>query len=212
VVVKLVIIGLKITLRTDIKMTLSSDQSLVLRLRSGDESAASEVYNRYANRVFGLVHQQMTDRLRAQIQPEDIVQSVFKSVFRGISLGSYEAPEGGTLWQLMAIVAVHKVRRNARRRTALRRDARRTQSLDAMEHFDTADDFTPEEFESAIREAIEDLKETEKDVVLLRVQGYSVEEIATKLDRSRRSIERTLQNIRTKMLSSFDEEEADTIS
>lgn len=192
--------------------TPPSDQSLIVRLRSGDESAASEVYDRYAKRVFGLVHQQMADRLRAQVQPEDIVQSVFKSVFRGINTGNYDAPAGGTLWQLMAIVAVHKVRRNARRRTALRRDARRTQSLDAMEKFDTPDDFTPEEFESAVREAIEDLKDTEQDVVLLRVQGYSVEEIAAKLERSRRSIERALQNIRTKMLSSFDEEEADSIS
>jgi RNA polymerase sigma-70 factor, ECF subfamily len=188
-----------------------SDHSLIVRLRSGDESAASEVYDRYANRVFGLVHQQMADRLRAQIQPEDIVQSVFKSVFRGINSGNYDAPAGGTIWQLMAIVAVHKVRRNARRRTALRRDARRTQSLDAMEKFDTADDCTPEEFESAIREAIEDLKDTEQDVVLLRVQGYSVEEIATKLERSRRSIERALQNIRSKMLRSFEEDDADSI-
>lgn len=210
-VVKLIIMALKTTQRPNTKMTPPSDQSLIVRLRSGDESAASEVYTRYANRVFGLVHQQMADRLRAQMQPEDIVQSVFKSVFRGINMGSYDAPEGGTLWQLMAIVAVHKVRRNARRRTALRRDSRRTQSLNAMEKFDTADDCTPEEFESAIREAIEDLKETEQDVVLLRVQGYSVEEIATKLDRSRRSIERALQNIRTKMLSSFDDEEVDAI-
>jgi RNA polymerase sigma-70 factor, ECF subfamily len=191
-----------------VPLTPPSDQSLIVRLRSGDESAASEVYNRYSKRVFGLVHQQMADRLRAQVQPEDIVQSVFKSVFRGINTGNYDAPPGGTLWQLMAIVAVHKVRRNARLRSAQRRDARRTQSLNAMENFDTADDCTSDEFEAAIREAIENLKESEQDVVLLRVQGYSVEEIASKLERSRRSIERTLHNIRKKMLSSIDEEES----
>lgn len=179
---------------------------MIVRFRSGDESAASEVYDRYAKRVFGLVHQQMADRLRAQVQPEDIVQSVFKSLFRGINQGNYDAPAGGSLWQLMAIVAVHKVRRNARIRSAKKRDSSRTRSLSAMEDFDIADAGSPEEFESAIREAIEDLKENEQALVLLRVQGYSVEEIASKLDRSRRSVERTLHHIREKMLRTFDDE------
>ena len=186
----------------------TSDQSLVVRLRSGDDQAATEVYERYAKRVFGLVHQQMAERLKALVQPEDIVQSVFKSVFRGINSGAYDAPAGGTLWQLMAIVAVHKVRRNARRRNAMKRDAQRTQSFDAIENFDTADSCTPEEFESAIREAIEGLKESEQEVVILRVQGFSVEEISGKLQRSRRTIERCLNAIREKMLSSLEDSAA----
>ncbi len=186
----------------------TSDQSLVMRLRSGDDQAATEVYERYAKRVFGLVHKQMADRLKAMVQPEDIVQSVFKSVFRGINSGAYDAPEGGTLWQLMAIVAVHKVRRNARLRSAGKRDSRRTQSLDALEEFDAVDSYTPEEFESAIRESIEGLKEPEQEVVMLRVQGFSVEEIAGRLQRSRRSIERNLHAIREKMLNALDESDA----
>ena len=186
----------------------TSDQSLVVRLRSGDDQAATEVYERYAKRVFGLVHQQMAERLKALVQPEDIVQSVFKSVFRGINSGAYDAPEGGTLWHLMAIVAVHKVRRNARRRSAMKRDEQRTQSFDAIANFDTADSCTPEEFESAIREAIEGLKESEQEVVILRVQGFSVEEISGKLQRSRRTIERSLNAIREKMLSSLEDAEA----
>ncbi len=189
----------------------TSDQSLVVRLRSGDDAAATEVYDRYAKRVFGLVHKQMADRLKAIVQPEDIVQSVFKSVFRGINSGAYDAPEGGTLWQLVAIVAVHKVRRNARLRSAVKRDSRRTQSLDALAEFDAVDSYTPEEFELAIRESIEGLKETEQEVVMLRVQGFSVEEIASRLQRSRRSVERNLQAIREKMLSSLDNSEADEL-
>lgn len=189
-----------------------SDQSLILRLRSGDEFAASEVYHRYAKRVFGFVEKQMADRLRAQVQPEDLVQSVFKSVFRGISSGDYNAPAGGTLWHLMAIVAVHKVRRNARRHSALKRGANRTSSLDAVDYFDLPDDCAPEAFELAIRESIEGLKEFEQQVVLHRVQGFTVEEIATKLERSRRSVERTLQGIRSKMLEWLEDDEGDGIS
>lgn len=185
----------------------SSDRTLVVRLRNGEDDAATEFYDRYVKRVFGLVHQQMAEHLRASMQPEDIVQSVFKSIFRGLTTGDYDAPPSGSLWQLVAIVAVHKVRKNARRRMADKRDDRRTQSLNAFEDFDTASNSSPEEFESAIREAIEGLKPLEQEVVVLRVQGFSVEEISSKLERSRRGIERTLHAIREKLIQTLDDVE-----
>jgi RNA polymerase sigma-70 factor, ECF subfamily len=185
-------------------MTLSSDQSLIARLRRGDNQAASEFYDRYVKRVFGLVHQQMSGRLHAVAQPEDIVQSVFKSIFRGLTTGDYDAPESGSLWRLMAIVAVNKVRQNARRRLAGKRDTRRTQYLVELESFEAKSSGTPEEFELAIREAIEGLKPFEQEVVVLRVQGFTVEDISNELNRSRRGIERALQKIRESLLQTLD--------
>ncbi len=183
-----------------------SDHSLIARIQAGEEEAATEIYNRYAKRILGLVSHQMADRLHLEIQPEDIVQSVFKSIFRGVTSGGYDAPEGGTLWQLMAVVAIHKVRRSASKRTVQKRDFRRTQSLNSLESFDVQDRTTPEDFEIAIREAIEHLLPAEKSAVLLRVQGHSVEEISEKLDRSRRSVERLLQSSREKMAQLLLEE------
>ncbi len=101
----------------------------------------------------------------------------------------------------MAVVAIHKVRRSASKRTVQKRDFRRTQSLNSLESFDVQDRTTPEDFEIAIREAIEHLLPAEKSAVLLRVQGHSVEEISEKLDRSRRSVERLLQSSGKKWLS-----------
>lgn len=181
-----------------------SDRSLVARIQSGDEDAAALIYERYAKRIHGLVNKQMTDMLHAQTQPEDIVQSVFKSIFRGVASGGYSAPEGGTLWQLMAVVAIHKTRRNASKRQVQKRDARRTQSLEAMEAFDVESDISPEGFESALREAVEHLKTSEQQVVMLRVEGFKVEEISEKLELSRRSVERLLQNAREKLSLMLD--------
>jgi RNA polymerase sigma-70 factor, ECF subfamily len=184
--------------------TNSSDRSLVIRLRNGEDDAATEFYERYVKRLFGLVHQQMADHLRAAVQPEDIVQSVFKSVFRGLTTGDYDAPQSGSLWHLIAIVAVHKVRRNARKRTATKRDDRRNQPLDALEDSGLVGSASPEEFEAALREAIEGLKPLEQEVAMLRVQGLTVEEISSKLQRSRRGIERTLHIIREKLIQGLD--------
>ncbi len=176
----------------------TSDQSLIVRVRDGSEDAATELYQRYSDRIFGLVRSKMADGLKAQVQPEDIVQSVFKSIFRGVAAGGYDAPEGGTLWQLMAVVAIHKIRRNASVRQAKKRDARRTESADAIEGFNPESNGSAEEFEVAIRESIECLRSAEKEIVLLRVQGFTVEEIADQSGRSRRSVERILQGIRAK--------------
>ena len=186
-------------------VTANSDRTLITRLRGGDDQAASEFYDRYVKRVFGLVHQQMADRLHAVVQPEDIVQSVFKSIFRGLTTGDYDAPRSGSLWQLIAIVAVHKVRRNARRTLVDRRDARRTQSLDELEGFEAESSSTPEEFERAIREEIEGLKPFEQEVAMLRVQGFTVEDISNNLNRSRRGIERALHRIRERLVHALDD-------
>ncbi len=172
----------------------SSDKSLVLAVRSGDEQAATELYRRYAARVFGLVQAQMGDFLRTRTDPEDIVQSVFKSIFRGMSSGGYDAPDGGSLWQLMAVIAVNKVRRNASRQSASKRDARKTECLPS-EDFATAEP-SLSEIEVAITESIECLESSEREIVWLRVRGYSVEDIADRLGKSRRTVERLLQHAR----------------
>lgn len=179
----------------------STDGSLITRVKNGDKVAASELYERYAARVFGLVRTQMADYLRAQTEPEDIVQSIFKSVFRGMTTGSYTAPPSGTLWHLIAVIAVNKVRRNARRQAADKRDDRRTESIDANEFTILSDRLSLAEMETAINEAIECLKPSEREVVLLRVKGFNVEEIAAQTTRSRRTVERLLQHAREKLAS-----------
>lgn len=183
-----------------------TDQSLIHRLRAGDEEAAGELHRRYANRVYGLVSSQMADRLRRQVEPEDIVQSVFKSIFRGVISGGYNAPEGGSIWHLIAIVAMHKVRRNATKRLVQKRDSRREQPLESPEAIGLISSESPEEFEVAVKEALECLLPIEQSVAMLRIQGYQVEEISQHIDRSRRSVERILQNIREKFVAMLETE------
>ena len=60
-------------------------------------------------------------------------------------------------------------------------------------------DTTPEEVESAMRECLESLEPGHMEVVLLRVQGFTVEEISASTLRSRRTIERQLQRAREKL-------------
>lgn len=176
-----------------------TDSSLIVEIRDGSEAAATQLYDRYARRLFGLVKSQMGSRLRSTTEPEDIVQSVFKSVFRGVQSGGYDAPPGDTLWNLVAVIAVHKLRKTASRQTAQCRDVARSVPLNDVGGQLQESAPTMESIEASVRETLDLLRDGEREVVLLRVQGYSVEEISEKLGRSRRTIERNLQRSRQRL-------------
>lgn len=183
------------------------DLQLIACIRSGSEDAAAILYERYARRLEGLADRQMSAGIRRVTEPEDIVQSAFRSLFRGVRSGAYSAPEGRSLWNLLAVIAVHKVRRKATRQ----RSVTGAVSLSAAPDSDTfgtpEDALSPEGFEAALRECIESLSEDERTVVTLRIEGYTVEEISDRLSRSRRTVERQLQRIREQLTEDLSDDD-----
>lgn len=171
-----------------------SDRSLVILVRDGDEDAAELLYNRYARRVLGLVKSQMSEKLSSATEPDDLVQSVFKSFFRKVQSGVYNAPPGRTLWNLIAVVAVNKVIRSANYHTAQCRDLERALPLEISG--DAIDKKTADDLSIYVRELLEQLRPQDLQIANLRIDGHSVEEIATKVDRALRSVERSLSNTR----------------
>lgn len=188
-----------------------TDRSLVMRVRSGDEEAAGALYERYARRVLGLVRSKFGAKLASTTEPEDIVQSVFKSMFRGIGSGNYHAPPGATLWNLIAVIAVNKLKSKAIHHGALRRDAGRSVSLapEAAEFIPAIDQNAVEFIELCIKESLEVFSVRDREIIALRIQGNSVDEIRDQTGRSRRTIERSLQRSREQLaellLSDTDE-------
>jgi RNA polymerase sigma factor (sigma-70 family) len=172
------------------------DRTLVAQIREGNQEAAEVLYRRYASRLMGLADRQMSRNVRRLAEPEDIVQSAFRSLFRGVNSGSYDAPEGCSLWQLLAVIAIHKVRKKIRRDKSVQPTAVLGVAAEYDQILDVAAPCTPEIMEVALQETLECLRPAERDVVVLRVQGFTVEEISDKLSRSRRTVERTLQQVR----------------
>ena len=178
-----------------------TDRSLLVLVRGGDEQAATALYERYARRVFGLVEAKLGERLRANTETEDVVQSVFKSMFRGVRSGLYDAPPGSTLWNLLAVIAVHKLRRRARHLTAQRRDVNRNVPLDSLVDQISSDEESIEFLEICLRETLEILGPLHRDILSLRIQGHTVDEISETVKRSRRTVERSLQKSRERLAS-----------
>jgi RNA polymerase sigma-70 factor (ECF subfamily) len=182
-----------------------SDRDLMDRIQQGDDDAATQLYDRYATRLKLFADRQMSPGIRRVFEPEDIVQSAFRSLFRGVNAGSYCAPEGRSLWSLLAVIAINKVRRKVTRdRSVLTVTSEVADGDGILAVVDGS--LSPEEFESSLREAIEVLRPAEQEIVHMRVQGFSVEEIGDRLQRSCRTIERTLQSIRAKLTAAIQDE------
>lgn len=180
-------------------MSASSDRSLLRRFQDGQEDAATELYIRYARRLQALARKQTGQHLAARFDPEDVVQSVFRTFFRRAAEGGYEAPVGEELWQLLLVLALNKIRTLAVHHRAQKRDAGRTVGDDAVAEVagDAGDDEVAyNTLKMVVDELVDSLPPPQDEMVRLRIEGYEVSDIAQAAGRSKRTVERTLQQFR----------------
>jgi RNA polymerase sigma factor (sigma-70 family) len=171
-----------------------TDNSLLRRLAAGQENAADALYRRYADRIRALARTKLPEHLTARMDADDVVQSVFRAFFQSARRGLYQVMDGEGLWCLLAAVTVNKVRSLHAYHAAARRDSRVTVPFEANE--DELPGLESEVMELVVRDVLEQLPATERKAVEMRLEGYEVAEIADRMGRSKRSVERSLQNAR----------------
>jgi RNA polymerase sigma-70 factor, ECF subfamily len=177
----------------------SSDRSLLVELHRGEDDAATQIYLRYADRLRQLATKQTADDLRSRVDPEDIVQSVFRTFFRRAAEGHYQVPEGEELWKLFLVIALNKIRRTGAWHHAAKRDTRSTAGGEALEQNAGHDESSLQVLNLVIDETLASMPETARDIIKLRIAGHEVSEIASQLGRAKRSVERVLQEFRAKL-------------
>jgi RNA polymerase sigma-70 factor (ECF subfamily) len=186
-----------------------SDSQLLGRFREGSQEAALQLYLRYARRLRALARVKCASGLAKHVDAEDIVQSVFGTFFRGVSCGRYDITEGDDLWKLFLVLTLNKVRAEGIFHLAAKRDARLTFALDRLpasvrlkrQPRGTAQGLS----KLVVEEALELLPPQHRSIVELRTEGHQVAEIAQQLGRSKRSIERILQESRHKLSAVLQE-------
>jgi RNA polymerase sigma-70 factor (ECF subfamily) len=172
----------------------TTDGSLLRRLAAGQEGAADALYRRYAERIRALARARFPDHLTARMDPDDVVQSVFRAFFESARRGLYRVPDGETLWCLLAVVTLNKVRSANEYHQAARRDSRATVSWKVGQSDPVGLD--SDLMELVVRDVLQQLPDSERAAVELRLEGYEVAEIAGRTGRSKRAIERSLQKAR----------------
>jgi RNA polymerase sigma-70 factor (ECF subfamily) len=180
-----------------------SDHVLLDRFRTGEQDAAAEIHARYAERLEALVSSQTAADLRIRFDPEDVVQSVFRTLFRRVSHGLYDVPAGEELWQLLLVLALNKTRKLASYHRAQKRDVAKTCGSDRLEHslrhIDGREETAHRILELIVEDLVGDLPEAHRQIVRLRIEGHRSEEISRATERSKRTVERVLQEFRQKL-------------
>jgi RNA polymerase sigma-70 factor (ECF subfamily) len=137
------------------------------------------------------------------VDEEDITQSVFADFFLGAREGHYEVPAGNEIWRILLVIALNKIRAKGRFHHAARRDTRKTvgdTAIDDGVHLEHAADRMARAYlQTAIEETIERIPPVHKRIVLLRMEGFEVAEISTKVECPKRSVERALHEFREMM-------------
>ncbi len=185
-------------------VSTTSDTHLVQAYRDGNEDAASQLHARYCRRLLSLARTCSSAELARRVDPEEIVQSVFRTFFRRVVENDYQVPEGFELWGLLLVIAMNKVREKGSYHRAAKRDVRKTVQVEGFETFvraRTGSVDVESDVSLLIRDAMELMPEAHRAVIGLRIEGYEVAEIADRMQRSKRSVERLLQDARRRLRS-----------
>ena len=167
------------------------------------DTPAPAVFDRFTARLLALARQQLGAWLRARVDPEDIVQSVYKSfLFR---YGAEKlAREGEELWALLARITLRKCADRARHHQAGRRAASREVAPSAEDGGPEAAGREPTPEEAAVLAEIvqgllRGLGADERPIIELSLQGYSTQEISEQVGRAERSVRRLRERVRDQL-------------
>jgi RNA polymerase sigma-70 factor (ECF subfamily) len=185
----------------------NSFAEFLTRLHSRDDAAAQELFARFTHQLITLADQQIAARLRRKVDPEEVVQSAYKSFFVRYGAGKLDAVNWNSLWGLLTLITVRKCAERSAYHRAERRDAAREvspprgdEAAPWLESFSRE----PTPLEAAVlSETIEQLfaglDEEERPILELSLRGYTTREISERLGRAERTVRLLREGIRHRL-------------
>jgi RNA polymerase sigma-70 factor (ECF subfamily) len=180
------------------------EQALIDLWRQGDQDAARQIVERYLDRLLHLARGRISQRLAGRVDAEDIVQSVFRTFFVRLKDGRFVFADQDDLSKLLMRITLHKTLRQVAFHKAAKRDPHmetergehhREQLLSLLDREPTPEATVA--FLDHLEHFLSQLEPLERQILELRIQGYSNDEIVQRLDlRYDRKIRRALERVR----------------
>ncbi len=189
----------------------SGAKDLVERWRNGDEQAATELYRRFVQSVLQVASSHIGNRLKSRVDEGDVVQTVFRTFFKRAKLVEegkrFEFQEDEDLWKVLVTITLNKTRTLSQKHQAQKRDARREQSLDAhhysVDHASQlARNANPEDavvLTDIVESLTSVLKPQHAEIFRLRLEEYTLDEIAAQLQVNEKTVRRAMVQIRERL-------------
>jgi len=185
----------------------NSFAEFLARLHCQDDAAAQELFARFAHQLIALAHRHIGAALRHKVDPEDVVQSAYKSFFFRYGAGKLDAVNWNSLWGLLTLITVRKCAERAAYHRAECRDAAREVSLSRGDEAASWRDPlgrepTPLEavvLNETVEQLLAGLDEEERPILELSLQGYTTREISERLGRAERTVRLLREGVRHRL-------------
>ena len=171
-------------------------------VRGGDPAAVERLWERFFPRLVGLARARLRGTARLAADEEDVALSALDSFCRRAGEGRYpHLADRDDLWRLLVVITARKAGHLVRDQSRQKRGgAARPDASELTPEGVLGRDPTPE-FAAQVAEEYQRLMAALGDpevqtVARMRMEGYTVEEIAGQLGRVPRTIKRWLQLIR----------------
>jgi RNA polymerase sigma factor (sigma-70 family) len=175
------------------------------QLQGGDAEAAQQLWQRYFLRMVGLARKNLQGAPRRAADEEDVALSAFGSFCRNAEAGRFPVlTDRDSLWRVLMVLTARKASHLVRDERRQKRSgsgpaagqSEEEQLLDQALSREPSPDFAAEVAEEYQR-LLRALGDSElESLALRRMEGYSVDEIATQLGCVARTVRRKLQLIR----------------
>jgi RNA polymerase sigma-70 factor (ECF subfamily) len=181
---------------------MSDDRDLVTDFQAGSESAAKDLFDKYCERLLRLAKRRIGQRMSSRFDPEDVVQSAFRTFFTRVKNDEFAFEHEDDLFKLLVRLTVRKTLRRIQYHRADKRnpEAETGRQSDGSEIFAQVASQEPtaevevcllDEFERFVTQ----LPPLDRQVLELKVQGFSTLEIADRLGTYDRKVRRIIERL-----------------
>lgn len=194
------------------KQTPEEFAELLAAVRDGDEDATTTLWENYFQQLVRIAAKRLPGNLKRTGDEEDVALSAFNSFIAGIRRDQFSDLSGpDNLWGLLITLTSRKVNAHLRHQTRLKRGGGDVRGESVFIRPDgngrgagigeVSGDHMTADLRSELAEACDVLldqlpDEQLKQIAVMRMDGFLVDEIATRLEISKRAVERRLQLIR----------------
>jgi RNA polymerase sigma-70 factor (ECF subfamily) len=186
---------------------LDSFAGFLVKLHGGDDAAARELFGRFTHQLIALALRRLDAVLRHKVDPEDVVQSAYKSFFLRYGAGNLDVVNWNNVWGLLTLITVRKCAERAAYHRAECRDAARESPPPRGDQAGPwAEPFgrEPTPLEAAvlsetIEQVLAGLDDEDRPVLEMSLLGYKTREISERLGRAERTVRLLREGIRHRL-------------
>ena len=189
--------------------------NLISGLRAGDSLACGTFWEKYGPLLEAVAQRQLSQRIQRRVGADDVVQSACRTFFRRVSDGQFELPDADALWRLMCAITLTKARRAARDQNRQKRGVSKEEYIDSAKdsverrQYDVAGgESTPleaAEVADQLQSVLEGLGPEECQVLDLKLQQFTNDEIAQRMNCSERTVRRLTKKIQDRWTNLMDQ-------